>query len=677
MSNTSSFRDKWEKVRRLVGVFVDTQPKDFPIDVSISTRLAVSPPKQLPKKRGYYDYYGCGIYKGLDRRATYAGMSPEQRWLYISWLAGDKVTPTQQFLMARYYALCAELCGGRVDEAVTALAKLSKNYFVTHKCHQAIAIACAATRRYAELNRCVPMQMHDAAFKVALSVLHAQGHDLSGGMLLALADANGAWGTQPNGTPEQAVQAAEKMLRAWNEREGKTLLAAIADDRLYPLYLTEELAFLARHYGLKLKDVTVTPQSMMAEFVRAFGIVARRHCVEILNATDAQPFLDEIQRVMDDYLLMKGVYRMKPAEEAELERKLNRVAGIVGVRIVNRYPDGWLQYGYHLSANPQAAIARDHPIKKPTSPQPRESPQPLKYDHAGYNKLNPEQRWWYLDWLAGEDVKPLGCFYAVRLKGLLAVPNAFSNDEVVECVEKIFGQTDNDEVRRAAGYVLMQYYSKRRDGEKATWLFERMKPTSANGLEMLRLLAQAGGRLTGAGVLWAARAARYQHTPPTREHFDEIAAIAQRLLDAYEAQHGSLLDRIITRSRGSYWIDYDVAGVLRDMAKQAQKEFRDSRPKLTRSDRMSAAEKAQEQKELAAFRTDETTEAKVLRVYETLTKSANGGEQRLLSLYLQCGASALESGDRVKAIAYLRRATELDGTGAARRLLEKALAQDK
>lgn len=673
----SPLRDKWEKVRQLVGVFVDAPPKDFPIDVSISTRLPVSPPKQQPKKRGDYDYYGYGIYKDLDRRATYAGMSPEQRWLYVSWLAGDKVPPTPQFLMARYYALCAELCGGRVDEAVAALAKLSKNYFVAHECHQAIALACAATRRYAELNRFLPMQVYNAAFKVALSVLHAQGHDLSGGMLLALADANGAWGTQPNGTSEQAVQAAEKMLKAWNAREGRTLLAAIADDRLYPLYLTEELAFLARYYGLKLKDVTVTPQSMMAEFVRAFGIVARRHCVEILNATDTQPFLDEVQRVMDDFLLMKGVYRMTAEEEAELVHKLNRVAGIVGVRVVNRYSDGWLQYGYYMSASPQAAIARDHPIKKPTSPQPRESPQPLRYNSAGYNKLNPEQRWWYLDWLAGEDVKPLECFYAVRLKGLLAVPNAFRNDEVVQCVEKIFHQTSDDEVRRAAGYILMQYYSKRRDGEKATWLFERMRPTAANGLEMLRLLAQAGGRLTGAGVMWAARAARFQHTPLTREFFNEIAAIAQRLLEEHEAQHGSLLDTIVRTSRGSYWIAPPAAEVLRNLAKQAQKEFRDARPKLTRSDRMSADEKTQEQRELATFRTDETTEAKVKRVYETLTKSANGSEQRLRSLYLQCGASALESGDRVKAIAYLRRATELDGTGAATKLLEKALAQDQ
>jgi hypothetical protein len=673
-----TLREKLERIRHEVGVFVDTQPKGFPIDVCIHTRLPVSPPKQTPKRRSYYDYYGYGYYAGYNRQATYAAMKPDQRWLYVSWLVGDKVQPTPQCLMMRYYALCAELGGARTDEAIAALHKLSSHHTIAQQCRQALVLACAATQRYEELNRVMTGYAYDPSFRLALSVLQTAGYDLAGHMLLTLADAQqGAMNVVPQGTPEEVIQAAEKLLAARREREGSTLLSALANDRSYPLYLSDDLKAVAKNLGLKtLQDVTVAHESVMSTYIRAFSIVARQKCLDILNAPDAQPFLDEVTQVMNDYNLMRGIYVMNPDEAAELVHKLSRVAGMIGVRIVKRYSDGWLSYGYHASPNAQAAIAQDHPIKRPTSADPRDLLGNFKYDSMGYNRLNPEQRWWYLDWLAGDDVKPLECFFAVRLKGLLQVPNVLSNPEAMACVERIFEQTGNNEVRRAAGYMLMQFYAKSRNGEKITTLFDTMKPGSSNVMELLRLLHEAGGRLTGAGLLWAARAAKFQHSPITREFFDEIAENAQRLLDEYEAQHGrSLLQHIVEASRRSSYLDWRVSHLIREIAKQAQKEFRDSRPKLTRADRMSAQEKEREQKELATFRTDETTELKVKRVYDALKKSTNSDERRLLPLYLECGASALESGDRVKAIAYLRRAVELDENGAAKKLLEKALAQ--
>ena len=184
---------------------------------------------------------------------------------------------------------------------------------------------------------------------------------------------------------------------------------------------------------------------------------------------------------------------MTPEEEALLNDKLERIKKVGGIKVVKQEWDVFSYWSGRTNESPESVIIRSLPIKTPTSAEPWNAPTPPTYATASYKALTPEQRWWYLDWLAGEPVKPLEVFLTVRYKGLEAAYGRLALDKLREqidawmnnrdprllaknifgLIEDMFDHSSDEYLQRAALEQLLPNYSAFGDAERATAAFNR------------------------------------------------------------------------------------------------------------------------------------------------------------------------------------------------------------
>ena len=161
-------------------------------------------------------------------------------------------------------------------------------------------------------------------------------------------------------------------------------------------------------------------------------------------------------------------------------------------------------------------------------------------------------------------------------------------------IERLFEQSDDEMLGRAALEILLPMYAEYHESERATHAFNRVPLSVEQIPRLLTTLWEASGRLLGRGLLHVARAGGFNHTPLTRECFDQIAERAEELLAEWEADFGPLSDLPAAamnagfgRSRRSQRSGISVSA---EIARDAQEQIKVARRSAPRSARMSDAE---------------------------------------------------------------------------------------
>ncbi len=677
-----------------VGVHVNKQPYPFILDTRILldlTRFPVARPQRSSAAWGGYFTYS----------PTYAALSPEQRWNYVAWLAGEEALGIQLFRIMRLHALCSELGGTRRDEAVVALRDLyerSQNDTVAQAAIGNILTLAYAATSQPKLDEWLTVFEPTAALALDLQArcYALSSREAPGKLLLELATrCNFKLGRGLSSRREQIETTMVEIAARWSAQSHATVISTFAEHT--PVvpgmhgYSDTLVMWTARTLGIP-QGSFVYERSAEADLLRGLAAAAQEQVrsqrkgaqpldgLELLNG-----ILNGDGNVVQFDLSGSAPYEMKPAEQRALQSKLREIADLPGITIVKEEWEAYAPWGGRDLPAPDAAIIRELPIKTPSSPQPWNVPSPPTYAGSAYRALTPEQRWWYLDWLAGVDVEPLPIFQAVRFKGLEAAFYALSAAErrkqvalwrhdaaddanLVYLIEALFKSSTDEALGRAALDILMPLYAEHGESERATAAFDRIPLSIDQGPRMLGLLWEAGGQLLGRGLLNVARSGGFNHTPLTRECFDQIAERAEQLLAEWEEQNGPLFDLPpaavgFGRVRRRRLSGVQVAA---DIARTAQEQIKLERRSAPRSARMSADELAAERAELAELPLN-AGDGPAEAIYQQL-----GDDPALVPVYLAHGVTALEQGSVPVAVAFLRRAHELDPHSPARQLLPLA-----
>ena len=693
----ATFDQMIERIRPLVGVHFNKQPTPFILDTRILTDVARFPVNRPTQTRaawgGYFTY-----------SPTYSALSPEQRWSYIAWLAGDENLNQQLFRIMRLYALCAEFGSPRRAEAIVALRDLyerSANDTVAQSSiGNVLTLAYAATEPTSAAE-----WLHTFAPTTAIptDVLvrcwAAANIEANGNTLLDIAGrCNFKLGRGMGGRRAAIETAIHEIALRWGERSGTTVIRTVVEQTpTIPTVMSygDTLVLWASRMFSLATGTFLFDRSDAGVFMRGLAAAAQEYA---RSQKKGSPPLDGLE-LLDSILHGDGGmvqfdlsgsadYTMMVEEEAALEKKLGRIKKVVGIKIVKQE---WDVYSYWSGRNnyaPEAVIVRSLPIKTPTSPEPWNAPTPPTYAAAAYKSLTPEQRWWYLDWLAGEPVSPLEVFLAVRYKGLEAAFNRMAPDQLREqisawvetreptlrahnvfgMIETLFERTTDEHLQRAALEQLLPTYAELQDTERASAAVNRTPLNTEQIGRMVAYLWEAGGTLDGRSLLYVARGGGFNHTPLTRECFAPIAERAEQLLAEWEADHGPLDELpVVSLSFGrSKKRVLSAVAVAAEIARQAQEEIKAQRRSAPRTTRMSADELEAERVELAELPTN-VGNGPDEAIYQQLATDA-----ALHPTYLAHGTDALERGEAAIAVAFLRRAAELDAQSAAHLILPLA-----
>ena len=697
-ADRETFDTMIETIRPQVGVFINKQPYNFILDTRILTdvqRFPVTRPKtQATTWGGYFAY-----------TPTYAALSPEQRWNYLEWLTGNEQLAIQMFRIMRLHALCCEFGGPRRQEAIKALRQLyqtSQTDTVSASMIGNILSLAYAAEQPRQLSAWLKLFQPTSAMPVQLQayIYGRSNNEAPGQVLLELAtQSQFRFARGMGGRRDQIVSTLEEIAAQWGQDQNTTIINTVLEQTSFmPLvfaYNDTLMMWVCRTLDIPQGSLQLET-SDVAPLLNALATAAQEHVRSRRKGNETIDGLQLLEGILqgDSTVVqfdLSGTtsYSMTKAEADQLQTMLETVQDIPGVVI---YQNEWDIYSYWdqgTSANQiDTAVFRNLPIKKPTSAQPLPVPSPPTYSTASYRTMTPEQRWWYLAWLAGATVEPLPVFLISRFKALEAVIYGYSKREwlaagkrwhsgapdqpptVFNLIEDLTARSDNETLMRHAAAILMPLYAMYGAAEQATQLFERVAFNIDQGPEMVEYLWEAGGNLSGAGLLNIARAGGFNHTPLTKECFEQIAAKAGELLKEWEETYGPLTDVPITsfgnrRSRRTK----SALSIAADIAREAQEYIKVERRRAPRSKRMSAEELAAEQSEIAGLPTnagDDPSE----RIYHQLAC-----EPLLLSTYLAHGVQALEAEDPALAVAFLRRAHELDHHGPALKLLALARAQ--
>ena len=693
----ATFERMAESIRSLVGVHINQQPGRFMLDTRIMLDLVRFPVMRPTGGRvtwgGYFTY-----------SPTYASLTPEQRWNYIAWLAGDESGAIQLFRIMRLYALCAELTTTRRDEAISAMRQLydsSTNDAVAQSSIGNVLTLAYAASQPELLGEWLTIYTPSNAIPadVLIRCFALASIEASGPLLFDIASrCNFKLGRGLGGKRAAIEQAMRDIAERWGERHQTTVIRTMVEQTpTMPVALNYSdtlVMWVARALELS-QGVFLFDRSDAASFIRGLAAAAQEQVRSNKKGStplDGLELLDGILKgdggVVQFDLSGSAEYVMTEEEEAILEQKLTRIQKVPGVKIVKNEWDVFSYWSGRQNTSPDAVLIRTLSIKQPSSPEPWNAPTPPTYAVASYKTLTPEQRWWYLDWLAGEDVKPLDVFWAVRFKGLEASFARLSPQKaqeqtdswfderdprllkhnIVGMLETIFDQTTDESLMRAGLDLLMPLYSDFGDVERATAAFNRTPMNPDQATRLLELLWNTGGVVDGRGLLYVARVGGFNHTPLTRECFDQIAERAEQLINEWEMDNGPLSDLPIvnfsyTRSKRRV---VSAVSVAADVARQAQEEIKAQRRSAPRTARMSAEEIEAEQAELAELPTN-AGDGPAEAIYVQLAS-----DPQLVELYLSYGANALDQGRPTEAVAFLRRAAELDPRSHASLLLPLA-----
>ncbi len=693
----ASFDQMIERLRPMVGVHLNKQPTPFILDTRILLDLARFPVSRPTQSRvawgGYFTY-----------SPTYSSLSPEQRWNYIAWLAGDENMNIQLFRIMRLHALCAEFTTPRRLEAVAALQELydrSQNDSVAQSAiGNILTLAYAATeptRLEAWLSGFTPTTAIPT--DVLVRCYAVANIESSGTTLLEIATrCNFKLGRGMGGRRAAIETAIREIAERWGERNQTTVIRTVVEQTpTLPTivgYGDTLVMWAARALGLA-QGSFLFDRSEAGTFMRGLAAAAQEQVrsqkkgslpldgLELLNG-----ILNGDGGIVQFDLSGSADYVMTPEEEALLNDKLERIKKVGGIKVVKQEWDVFSYWSGRTNESPESVIIRSLPIKTPTSAEPWNAPTPPTYATASYKALTPEQRWWYLDWLAGEPVKPLEVFLTVRYKGLEAAYGRLALDKLREqidawmnnrdprllaknifgLIEDMFDHSSDEYLQRAALEQLLPNYSAFGDAERATAAFNRTPISTEQAARMTAHLWEAGGKLDGRGLLYIARIGGFNHTPLTRECFDPIAERATQLLGEWEEDHGPLSDLPVVAYSFGRAKKKTLSGVYvaAEIARQAQEEIKAHRRSAPRTTRMSADEIEAERVELADLPTN-AGDGPAEAIYQQLAADA-----ALATTYLAFGAGALERGDATIAVAFLRRAAEIDPHSAASHLLPLA-----
>lgn len=686
-----------ERITPLVGVHLNKQPTPFIQDTRILLDLARFPVSRSTQPRvawgGYFTY-----------SPTYNALSPEQRWNYIAWLAGDDTLNIQLFRIMRLYALCAEFITPRRAEAIVSLRDLytrSQNDSVAQSAiGNILTLAYAATdptQLEGWLAECTPTTA--VPTDILIRCFAAANIESSGATLLEIATRCNFKVGRGMGSRRTAIENAIRAIAVrWGERGGSTVIRTVVEQTpTLPTvvgYGDTLVMWVARTLGLA-QGSFIFDRSEAGTFMRGLAAAAQE---QVRSQKKGSPTLDGLE-LLDGILKGDGggvqfdlsgsaEYAMTLEEEALLSTKLERVKKIVGVKIVKQEWDVYSYWGGRSNYTPEAVIIRSLPIKTPTSPEPWNAPTPPTYATASYKALTPEQRWWYLEWLLGAPLQPLEVFLAIRYKGLEATYARMDGHKLREqidawmeqrdpkllkhnifgLIEDMFARSNDENLQRAALEQLMPTYAAYQEAQRATAAFNRTPLSTEQAARMAAHLWEAGGTLDGHGLLYIARIGGFNHTPLTRECFAPIAERASQLLAEWEHNHGPISELPIVAYTFGRAKKKTLSGVsvAAEIARQAQEEIKAQRRAAPRTTRMSADEIEAEKVELAELSTnvgDGPSEA----IYQQLAT-----DPALATTYLAYGAGALERGEPTIAVAFLRRAAEIDPRSPAGRLLPLA-----
>ncbi|HEY1013838.1 MAG TPA: hypothetical protein VGE07_14095 [Herpetosiphonaceae bacterium] len=576
-----------EEISGRVGVHLDQQPQRFPIDTRILSDLS-----RFPVRRATSSVIAWGTYYAYS--PTYTALTPEQRWNYIAWLAGDENLGIQLFRQMRLYGLCAELGGPRRDEAIAAMQELYDRSVTDSVARTMIGnqLTLAYGAVWPERLGMFLAEFRPATvpLEVLMRCLARADVEASGFVLLEIAlRCNFKLARGMNNRRPAIEVAMREIAERWGARVGTTAIRYVVDRTpAVPSMLGHNdslLTQVARTLGLEQGSFAFD-RSDAGVFMRGLAAAAQEL---VRTSRKGAPPLDGLE-LLDGMLTgnhtavvqfdLSGAadYVMTPAEQREHEAKLELAAAQTGVRVVNQEWDVYNEWGERTAWSADSVLIRALPIKRPGSPQPWNAPTPPTFAGSSYKALTPEQRWWYLDWLAGEPVEPLEVFLAVRFKGLEAAYQHRAASLLLQEIEALFERSRDEALHRAALEVLMPAYADTCDSERASEVFNRIPISPDQVGRLLGHLWASGGQLDGRGLLYVARAGDFNHTPLTREHFDAIAARALELLEEWEEENGpiSYLPVMMfgrARRRGTVSA-VQVAAII---ARQAQEDFKAER----------------------------------------------------------------------------------------------------
>ena len=696
-ADRATFDQMVERIKPMVGVHLNKQPGPFILDTRILLDIARFPVNRPAPARsawgGYFTY-----------SPTYSALSPEQRWSYIAWLAGDESLNQQLFRIMRLYALCAEFVTPRRAEAIVALQDLynrSQNDTVAQSAiGNILTLAYAATdaaRAATWMAQFIPTTAIPT--DVLVRCWAAAGVEASGATLLDIAmRCNFKMGRGMGGRRAAIEAAISEIAARWDERQDTTVIRTVVEQTpTIPTimnYGDTLVLWVARAFNLA-QGSFLFDRSEAGVFMRGLAAAAQEYVRSQKKGSaplDGLKLLDGILNgdggAVQFDLSGSADYTMTDAEDAELERKLEQVKKVVGVKIVKQEWDVYSYWSGRNNYTPEAVIIRSLPIKTPTSPEPWNSPTPPTYGAASYKALTPEQRWWYLEWLAGAPVKPLDVFLVVRYKGLEAGFNRMAPDKLHEqisawvesrdprllprnifgLIETLFADTHDENLARAALEQLLPTYAAYQDSERAAAAVNRTPISTEQIGRMVAYVWEAGGALNGQSLLYIARGGGFNHTPLTKECFGPIAERAEQLLAEWEEDNGPLSDLpvvALTFGRGKKR-PLSAVAVAAEIARQAQEEVKAQRRAAPRTTRMSADELEAERAELADLPTN------VGNGPDEAIDQQLSSDAALLGTYLSHATAALDSGQAAVAVAFLRRAAEIDPRSAAQRLLPLA-----
>ena len=697
LEDRATFERMVHTIQSQVGVHINKQPPHFITDTRIHldlNRFPVARPTQSRVAWGGYFTYS----------PTYTALSPEQRWNYIAWLAGDESLGIQLFRVMRLYALCAEFSTERRTEAIAALRKLyhasSNDALAQVSIGNVLTLAYAANQPAELANWLGEFQPTQAIPTDVLARCYAMANiEASGTMLFDVAVRCSFKLGRGLGNKRPAIeQTMEEIAQRWSARTSTTVIKHVLDQTpTVPIVMNYQdtlVMWVARVFDLS-QGVYLFDRSEAGAFMRGLAAAAQEQVRSQKKGStplDGLELLDGILNgdgnIVQFDLSGSADYSMSHAEQAELQRKLEAIKKVVGVKIVKNEWDVYSYWSGRANFSPESVIIQSLPIKTPTSPEPWNAPAPPSYSAAAYKTLTPEQRWRYLDWLAGSEIKPLDVFLAVRFKGLeasfakLTVEKAqqhvamwlperkakLHDINIIAHVESIFEQSNDESLQRAALDLLLPLYAAYQESDRATLAFNRTPVNPDQAGRMLAALWEAGGTLEGRGLLYVARVGGFNHTPLTRECFDPIAERAQELLNEWELDNGMISELPIVSYGGGRWRKHQqtAVAVAAEIARQAQEEIKAQRRNAPRTSRMSAEEIAAEQVELAELPAN-TGDVASDAMYQSIV-----ADKTLVSTFIHYATNALERNEPAVAVAFLRRAVELDPHSHATKLLPLA-----